>query len=75
MGVEPDEGIFAIQVDAAVRALTEHDADVAAAVEERDAEVDRREVELEEELSSVRKKMLAMRRGDPPPPSQEAIRW
>ena len=34
-----------------------------------------RKVELEEELSSVRKKMLAMRRGDPPPPSQEAIRW
>ncbi len=37
------------QVEMAVRALVEHDAELAAAVDRRDAEIDHREVEVEEE--------------------------
>lgn len=41
------------QVDVAVRALAACDADMAVAVKERDAEVDRREVEIEEECLKI----------------------
>ncbi len=41
------------QVDNAVRAVAACDAEMAIAVEERDAEVDRREVELEEECLKI----------------------
>lgn len=41
------------QVNTAVRAVATSDADMAIAVEERDAEVDRREVELEEECLKI----------------------
>ena len=37
------------QVEMAVRALVDHDAELAAAVDRRDAEIDHREVEVEEE--------------------------